>query len=86
MIKIEFKEAQAMKGAIGKFDFNDDGIFNDSFFRTFGRDSWRKSYELRSVLNYIPTQDPMLDRSEILKQLGISQQEDELFQEQYKNV
>jgi len=41
---------------------------------------------IERITPYIPTQDPMLDRSEILKQLGITEQEDELFQQQYKNV
>jgi len=85
MIKIEFKEAQTMKGqrSIAMFDFEHDDLFSDhSMYKVF----WKDSFELRAILPYTPTQDPMLDRSEILKQLGISQQEDELFQEQYKNV
>jgi len=60
--------------SIAMFDFENDDLFSDhSMYKIF----WKDSLDLRAVLPYIPTQDPMLYRSEILKKLGISQQEDE---------
>jgi len=85
MIKIEFKESQTMKGqrSIAMFDFENDDLFSDhSMYSVF----WKDSHDLRAVIPYVPTQDPMLDRSHILTQLGITEQEDKLLQEQYKNV
>lgn len=79
MIKIEFKEAQTMMlyPKTVKFEFTRD----IELYRIFSDQNI-----IKSITAYIPTQDPMLDREHILTQLGITEQEDKLFQEQYKNV
>jgi len=74
MIKIEFKEAQRGHICLPESDANSLKLH------------FEFSEQLRAVLPYITTQDPMLDRSNILSLLNRSEQEDKLFQEQYKNV
>lgn len=85
MIKIEFKDAQTMKGqrSIAMFDFEYDYLFCDhSMYSVF----WKDSSELRAVLPYIPTQDPMLDRDHILTQLGITKEQDEANQKEWRKL
>lgn len=76
MIKIEFKETQPIVGSCG------DAIAN---FMIYELKYLPKSISIKS-LTFGCVSELVTDRSEILKQLGISQQEDEIFQEQYKNV
>lgn len=88
MIKIEFNEAQPMMGqkAMAMFDFDDfeyKYFFSDySMYSLF----WKDSYELRAVLPYIPTQDPMLDREYILTQLGTTKEQDEANQIEWSKL
>jgi len=83
MIKIEFKEAYIYntEGEESKIGFFTEEVLIKAihYIRGFRTD-------IQSITPYIPTQDPMLDREHILTQLGITEQEDKLFQEQYKNV
>lgn len=92
MIKIEFKEAQDTidYGAKCLFDFPiDNKLFIKHLYNLREAIVCGKEKDLeaiKSITPYIPTQDPMLDRSHILSLLNRSEQEDKLFQEQYKNV
>ncbi|MES2593133.1 MAG: hypothetical protein V4608_14720 [Bacteroidota bacterium] len=81
MIKIEFKDAQFTSIGLSKLTFVDK-VWIEHIAKHL-KDCFN---QIKGVTNYIPTQDPMLDRSHILTQLGITEQEDKLFQEQYKNV
>jgi len=82
MIKIEFKEAMPtiLEGDISNQTFD---LFLDRIVSYSGKKFFTS--KIKSVTFGCPS-ELVPDRSEILKQLGISQQEDELFQEQYKNV
>lgn len=71
MIKIEFKEA---KHGILHFEFDEIGL---RLCRLF-------PHRIKSIIPYIPTQDPYIDRSFILQQLGISKEQDEEMQQKYK--
>jgi len=73
MIKIEFKEA---KHGILHFEFDEIGL---RLCRLF-------SHRVKSITPYTPTQDPYLDRSFILQQLGISKEQDDINQELWKSI
>lgn len=79
MIKIEFKEAQRTLHAEFIFEFSNSG-FVAGFFRKF----FEGLEEFNRITSYIPTQDPYLDRSFVLQQLGISKEQDEEMQQKYK--
>jgi len=100
MIKIEFKEVQRLSRSDYdiyckyiyskniKYHYLTNGVYcnirlsrisNDCIFHYLNDN-------IKRISNINLLKDPMLDRSEILTQLGITEQEDELFQQQYKNV
>lgn len=83
MIKIEFKEASLDSELdIAKFGFYSPLVIRQT------RDWISKNRidisEIISITQYTPTQDPYLDRSFILQQLGISKEQDEEMQHKYK--
>lgn len=78
MIKIEFKEAQQLVSYL-----TDEFVNVKDMFPPVGYAP--KSISISKITFGCPS-ELVPDRSEILKQLGISPQEDELFQGQYKNV
>jgi len=79
MIKIEFKEATfgADFNTMCMFDIQLD-ISELNALKTFlnGKDS----FCIDRITPYIPTQNPYLDRSFILQQLGISKEQDDINQ------
>jgi len=85
MIKIEFKEAQYYPNSQGLhsdrvFDVQDDNTPMIVF------SLWKDHIELVKSVSFGCPSELVPSRSEILKQLGITEEEDELFQQQYKNV
>lgn len=89
MIKIEFKEAlKANDGFRRKFLFVKEivsaGINFSSVMFMSGNTMFLYTSNILKCNCYIPTQDPYIDRSFILQQLGISKEQDEEMQQKYK--
>jgi len=78
MIKIEFKEAVKLMSSIDSRILNVKILFNYPY-------GYRLRSKIKSVTFGCPS-ELVPSRSEVLTQLGITEQEDKLFQEQYKNV
>lgn len=85
MIKIELNEKLHTKEGLYTHAFENTSYVNE-IKDIFGFVRFNPFPVIKSITNYIPTQDITLDRSFILYQLGISKEQDEKFQLKYKNL